>query len=638
MALNPPLKNQINIHDILKQHFGYASFRSGQEEIITDVINHKDVVALLPTGGGKSLCYQIPALAMEGVCIVISPLVALMKDQVQQLRSRGIDAVALVSGMSHRDLDRILDNVVFGDVKFLYVSPERLKSELVRERIKRMNVNLVAIDEAHCVSQWGYDFRPPYLEIAEIRSWVEGAPFIALTASATPRVLEDLKEKLQLKNPIVHQRTFFRPNLHFNVEFTGGPEQRIIDILCEHQGSAIIYIRSRNQTTTLSTRLMAMGISAASYHAGLDRDERDIRQSQWMAGDIRVMVATNAFGMGIDKSDVRVVIHLELPDSPEAYYQEAGRGGRDGKDAFAYMLLTPDAIERLKVRVKTQLPDLELTRRVYTALANHLQIPIGSGEGTFTGIDILAFSKKYDIDPKRGFQSLLLLERYGLIRLSEGFKPRSTVQIVLPQNELYEFEVTHPRFAPLLRQLLRWYGGITSGPVPIDERSLAAAIQLPNTSVSQQLKALESMNVVEYRPANKGQGLEWTLPRMESNYLPIRRSELAKLESEAIDRMNAMIYFASHERECRFNMLLHYFGEKTSKVCEKCDRCLEANRKTPVLSIDKAIRATLSSTPLLLSELEENLKMYKSTDLRKSLSILLDEGIIKRDIEGRYSV
>lgn len=630
------MSNGRNIHETLKSFFGYDSFRPGQEEIIRDVLERKDVVALLPTGGGKSLCYQVPALAQDGVCIVVSPLIALMKDQVQQLNKRGIDAVALLSGMSYRDIDRILDNVVFGDIKFLYLSPERLKSEIVRERIKRMNVNLVAIDEAHCVSQWGYDFRPPYLEIAEIRPFINGAPFIALTASATPAVIDDLKGKLQLVNPSVHRKTFFRPNLIFRVEHTEGPEQRILDILSEIPGSAIIYIRSRNQTTNLATRLAAMGVSAVSYHAGLEREERDIRQAQWMAGDIRVMVATNAFGMGIDKPDVRLVIHLELPDGPEAYYQEAGRGGRDGKPAYAYMLLTPNAQQRLVERVKSQLPDLELARRVYTALANHLQIPIGSGEGTFTGLDILGFCKKYDFDHRSAFQALLLLERYGLIRLSEGFKPRSTAQIILPQRELYEFEVTHPRFVPLIRQMLRWYGGITTGPTGIDERALSAAIQLPGVSVAQQLKTLDGMRVVEYRPATSGQGLEWTMARMESNYLPIQRKELVKLEEEAIKRMNAMIYFASHERECRFGVLLSYFGEKPIR-CGQCDRCKSEDYVAPDIPIDEAICQVLQKGSLTLIELEQELNAYQVAPIRKALSILLDEGQIKRNTDGRYS-
>lgn len=620
---------------VLKDNFGYDSFRPGQEDIVRDVYEGKDVIALLPTGGGKSLCYQVPALAKDGVCIVISPLIALMKDQVEQLVKRGIDAVALTSGMSYRDLDRVLDNVIYGDYKFLYVSPERLKSEIVRERIKRMTVSLVAIDEAHCVSQWGYDFRPPYLEISEIRAWTDNAPFIALTASATPTVVEDLKDKLGMKSPVVHRKTFFRPNLNLRIEHIQNPDQRILDLLSEIPGTAIIYIRSRIQTAHLATRLTAMGVSASAYHAGLDRSERDIRQAQWMAGDIRVMVATNAFGMGIDKPDVRLVVHLELPDSPEAYYQEAGRGGRDGKPAFAYMLLSPNAVSKLKERVASQLPDLDYARRVYTALANHLQIPIGSGEGTFTGIDIPEFCKKYALDAKQSFQSLLLLERYGLIRLSEGFKPQSTVHIVLPSRELYEFEVMNPRFTPIIRQLLRWYGGITSGPIGVDERALAAAVQLPNTSISKQLKALEGMGVVEYRPATVGSGIEWTIPRMESNYLPIKRSELAKLTEEASKRMNAMIYLATHERECRFSVLLHYFGEDAIQ-CGQCDNCLKEKVKSEVKRLDQAILTWLDIAPAPLSKIESHFEGIPVSEIRRTLTILLESGRIKRDSSGLY--
>lgn len=596
-----------------------------------------DVIALLPTGGGKSICYQVPALAKNGVCIVVSPLIALMKDQVQHLKRRGISAEALVSGMPHASLDRVLDNVVYGDIKFLYLSPERLKSELVRERMKKMNVNLVAIDEAHCVSQWGYDFRPPYLEIAEIREWMPGVPFMALTASATPKVILDLEEKLQLDKPKVHQKSFYRPNLSLNVLWTSHQEQEILNQLSAHPGTAIVYIRSRKQTTQIATRLSAMGISAISYHAGLTREERDSRQAMWMAGDVRVMVATNAFGMGIDKPDVRLVIHLELPDSPEAYYQEAGRGGRDGEPATATMILLPNASERLRERTRSMIPDLEFTKRVYTALANHLQIPIGSGEGVFTGLDIQEFAQKYDMDVRQVFSSLLLLERYGMIRLSEGFKPRSIVHITMNSRALYEFEVQNPRFEPLLKQMLRWYGGILTGPTAVVERDLAAAIQLPGRSVSKQLKALEAMNVLEYRPAVGGQGLEWTMPRMESKYLPINRKELLKLQEESIRRMNAMIYFAEHSTECRFALMLHYFGEDGLE-CGKCDSCKQRGKVVQRGNPITAIKTALRNQSYTLSELESELSSYKAQDIRKVLALLLDEKIVLRDEIGRYSI
>lgn len=630
------LKNEHNIHTTLKTFFGYDAFRPGQESIINDVLSGKDVIALLPTGGGKSLCYQVPALHKDGVCIVISPLVALMKDQVEQLKKRGIPAVALTSGISFQDLDRLLDNVIYGDTKFLYLSPERLKSELVRERIKRMDVNLVAIDEAHCVSQWGYDFRPPYLEISEVRGWLPDTPFIALTASATPVVIEDLQDKLKLVKPSVHRKSFFRENLHLQVEWASNQEQRILDVLAKYPGTAIIYIRSRKQTTLIATRIAALGISAISYHAGLTREERDSRQAMWMAGDIRVMVATNAFGMGIDKPDVRCVIHLELPDGPESYYQEAGRAGRDGKESHAVMILRPDASTRLRERVASQIPDIEFTRRVYTALANQLQIPIGSGEGTFTGLDLQAFSHKYDLDLRKTFQSLQLLERYGLIRLSEGFKPKSTVHITMHSSALYAFEVQNPRFTRLLRQMLRWYGGIMSGHTGIDERALAAAIQLPGASVSKQLKALQSMQVLEYRPAMAGQGLEWMMARMESQYLPIHKKELIQLEKEAVERMKAMIYFAEHTTECRYVMLLDYFGEK-SEECGLCDNCKARVQAAPSEGPDKAIMKLLAGHPMTLPQIQEQLGSYSIPILRKTMGMLLDEGWIERHPDGTYS-
>lgn len=627
-----------HIHQVLAENFGYSQFRPGQKEIILDSLSGKDVIALLPTGGGKSLCYQIPALSRDGVCLVISPLIALMKDQVSHLKKRGIIAEALVSGMSSSDLDRLLDNAVYGNIKFLYLSPERLKSDLVRERIKRMNVNLVAIDEAHCVSQWGYDFRPPYLDISEIREWMPDTPFMALTASATPKVLKDLEDKLQLREPAVHKKSFYRSNLSLAVEWTNHSEQSVLNGLKAHPGTAIVYVRSRKQTTQIATRLAAMGISAISYHAGLTRDERDERQAMWMASDVRVMVATNAFGMGIDKPDVRLVIHLELPDSPEAYYQEAGRAGRDGNPSQAVMILRRGASAELKRKVESQYPEIEHTRRVYTALANQMQIALGSGMGVFTGVDLPAFCKKYQLDERPTYLSLLLLERYGLIRLSEGFKPRSYVHVKINPRELYAFEVQNPRFAPLIKQMLRWYGGLLTGPTPIDERSLAASVQIPDSSIQKQLKALEGMGVLEYQPAINGQGIEWILPRTESKYLPINQKEVLKLKEEAIRRANAMVYLAEHEEDCRFAMLLSYFGEKM-KACGACDNCKKRKSEQPSVSRpDKALLEALKESPKSLEQLEESLPNIQVRVLRKLIGDFLDEGFIQRSDSGVYSI
>lgn len=627
-----------HIHQVLVENFGFSSFRPGQKEIILDSLNGKDVIALLPTGGGKSLCYQVPALSKDGVCLVISPLIALMKDQVANLRKRGIIAEALVSGMGKNDLDRLLDNAVYGNVKFLYLSPERLKSELVRERIKRMNINLVAIDEAHCVSQWGYDFRPPYLDIAEIREWLPDTPFMALTASATTKVMKDLEEKLQLRSPAIHKRSFFRSNLRLSVQWTHHSEQSVLNCLKDHPGTAILYVRSRKQTTQIATRLAAMGISAISYHAGLTRSERDERQAMWMADDVRVMVATNAFGMGIDKPDVRLVIHLELPDSPEAYYQEAGRAGRDGEPAEAIMILRKSAAQDLKSKVEGQFPEIEHTRRVYTALANQMQIALGSGMGVFAGVDLPAFCRKYELQERPTYLSLLLLERYGLIRLSEGFKPRSFVHITLSSRELYAFEVQNPRFAPLIKQMLRWYGGLLTGPTPIDERSLGASVQIPDSSIEKQLKTLEGMGVLVYQPAISGQGIEWTLPRTESKYLPINQKEVLKLKEEALRRANAMIYLAEHEEDCRFSMLLAYFGEEMGE-CGLCDNCSKRNpSKARSSRPDKDVLSALKNSPLSLEELEESLPNIELRTLRKLIGDFLDEGIIQRDESGVYSI
>lgn len=632
------MDNTQKIYQALKENFGFSEFRPGQKEIILDTMSGKDVIALLPTGGGKSLCYQVPALAREGVCIVISPLIALMKDQVEQLRKRDIAAVALISGMSYSDLDRVLDNAVYGGLKFLYLSPERLKSDLVRERIKRMTVSCVAIDEAHCVSQWGYDFRPPYLEIGTIREWIPDTPFMALTASATPKVIVDLEDQLNLRKPAIHQRSFVRPNLKLGVDWTNHTEQALLDHIQANPGSAIVYIRSRKMTNQIAARLSSMGVSAVSYHAGLDRVERDERQAMWMAGDVRVMVATNAFGMGIDKPDVRLVVHLELPDGPESYYQEAGRAGRDGKPASAVMILHRDASQRLQQRVAGQFPDIEYTRRVYTALANQLQVPIGSGAGVFSGIDINAFCEKYQLETRSCYLSLLLLERYGLIRLSEGFKPTSTIHILLGSSELYAFEVQNPRYAKLIKQMLRWYGGIMTGPTAIDERALASSVEIPDSAIQKQLKALQSMNVVDYKQASTGQGLEWMVPRMESKYLPINQKEVLKLREEAEKRARAMIYFAEHRTECRFQMLLDYFGEK-SEPCGKCDNCATRRDVGESIAPDRALRNLLKmGGAKSLRDIERELDQYSPAIIRKVIGDLLDEGFIIRSANGEYSL
>lgn len=625
-----------DIHIVLRETWGYESFRPGQEAIIGDVLAGKDVVALLPTGGGKSLCYQVPGLAREGVCLVISPLIALMKDQVSQLRKLNINAEALISGMTKSDIDRVLDNAVYGDVKFLYLSPERLRSEIVIERIRRMNVNLLAVDEAHCVSQWGYDFRPPYLLINEIRQYIPDTPVMALTASATPVVIDDLVKQLDLNKPVIHRKSFYRENLVFEVEWTESPEQRVLDSLREMPGTAIIYIRSRKQCTYVATRLVAMGISATAYHAGLERDERDERQARWMSGDTRVMVATNAFGMGIDKSDVRQVIHLELPDSPEAYYQEAGRGGRDGQVARARVFLWPKAETELRERVAGQLPDLEYTQKVYTALANHLQIPIGGGQGEYATLNMPRFCEKYDLDIRPAHQSLLLLDRYGLVKMSEAFKPQSTVYITMSGRNMHTFEAQNPRFAPLLQQLLRWYGGITSGPTDIDERALAATVQLEGQSIQSQLRAMEQMDVLEYRPAAAGQGIEWIIPRVESRYLPISRAELKFRAESANKRMEAMLTFAKHRRECRFSMLLEYFAE-TPLACGRCDTCAARKQKSGKTGELHQSVMDLLQKPHDLNEIQRALAVFPQKELIKMLGHLLDEGWVVRDRDGKYS-
>ena len=445
--------------DILKQYWGYESFRPLQEDIIQSVLQGRDTLALLPTGGGKSLCYQIPALCRDGICIVVSPLIALMKDQVQQLQDRNISAVAVYAGMHYRDIDRVFDNCAHGHYKLLYLSPERLTTELARERIKRMRVNLLAVDEAHCVSQWGYDFRPPYLQIPEIREWLPGVPVLALTATATQPVVTDIQEKLAFKNQQVFFQSFARDNLSFAVVQEDAKDQKLLEILRKIPGCAVVYVRNRRRTKEIAQLLRQNRIAADYYHAGLNMEERSAKQDAWIRNKTRVIVATNAFGMGIDKPDVRLVVHMDLPDSLEAYYQEAGRGGRDGKRAFAVLLYNQADKQMLERSLELSFPDMPLIRQVYQALGHYYQLAVGGGEGQSFDFDIVHFCESFRLDAAKVLPCLQLLEQAGWLSLSESVFTPSALMIKVSKESLYDFQLKHPRFDPLLKTILRTYQG-----------------------------------------------------------------------------------------------------------------------------------------------------------------------------------
>ena len=538
------------------------------------------MVAILPTGAGKSVCFQVASLMVDGICIVVTPLIALMQDQVHQLKKREIKAVAIHSGMNRMEIDIALDNCVYGKEKFLYVSPERLQTEIFQERFKKMNVNLVAIDEAHCISQWGYDFRPPYLQIANLRELKPGVPFMALTASATRQVKDDIVANLQLKNPALFQKSFARENLSLVVRKTETKEKKLLEILKKIPGSGIIYVRSRKISESLSKLLFRNKISSTFYHAGLHADEREKRQQQWLDNEVRVMVATNAFGMGINKPDVRTVVHLDLPENMESYYQEAGRAGRDGKRSYATIIF--HEVDVLSLRNKTELaqPALDYLKKIYQTLANFYQLALGSSQGEAYDFDLDVFSKQYNFKPTTVYPALKKLEEFGLIQLNEGFHRPSRIHFSIDKKKIYEFQVANARFDPIIKSLLRLYGAeLFSDFVTISESHLANALKLSAPEVKIELQKLHRLQLLIYEPASDAPQIVFVLPRQDADILPIDKKEMERRRKLHFDKMEAMINYAEQTHRCRMQLVQEYFNEVTYETCGLCDVCLEKKKK-----------------------------------------------------------
>jgi ATP-dependent DNA helicase RecQ len=490
----------LSIHEILKQYWGYDTFRPLQEDIIQSVLDGKDTLALLPTGGGKSICFQVPALAGDGLCIVVSPLIALMKDQVENLLARNIPAAAIYSGMSYKEINYTIDNCVHGAYKFLYLSPERLKSDLIKERIGRMDIGLIAIDEAHCISQWGYDFRPEYLQIAEVREQLPGVPVLALTATATPEVVADIQMQLKFPQKNVFVKSFARKNIAYVVNENQDKDQRMLHILSKVNGSGLVYVRNRRKTQELAYFLAKNRINADYYHAGLGFELRNKKQESWIKGKTRIMVCTNAFGMGIDKPDVRVVVHYEIPESLESYYQEAGRAGRDEKKAFAVLLFNhADELEAQK-RLDLSFPADKDIKRVYQALSNYYQVPVGANVDRSFDFDMIDFCKKFSLETRVVYPALKILEQCDLIALTESFYEPSKIKFLLGQGMLYKFQVEHPSQDNFIKLLLRSYGGVFDGYVSISETVLAQREKVNESLVQKQLIQLHTMGVLDYEP------------------------------------------------------------------------------------------------------------------------------------------
>ncbi len=598
----------------------------------------QDTLALLPTGGGKSLCYQVPGLAQEGICIVVSPLIALMKDQVAALQAKGVLARAIISGMDHREIDITLDNCIHGKTKFLYVSPERLSTELFRERFRQMKVSLIAVDEAHCISQWGYDFRPAYLRIAEVREIQPEVPVLAVTATATPEVAKDIRDKLAFRHDQVFRKSFERENLSYVVLHEEDKYGRLLRIAKNVKGTGIVYVRSRKKTGQVARFLKQNGIGADSYHAGISRPEREKKQNEWTAGGTRVMVATNAFGMGIDKPDVRFVAHMDLPDSLEAYFQEAGRGGRDGKRSYAVLLYNDGDRRDMEKRFENAFPPMDTVKRVYQALGNYLKVAIGAGEGISYPFRIDELCKQYELNPMTSYNALKLLEINEYITLSSGFYAPSRVMIRMDHRDLYSFEVSNRTYEALLKTLLRSYGGLFDDLVAIDERTLAKRADLKEQKVREQLKALDRMEVIMYIPARDDPVVTFNTERLPPENLYLSDESYRIRKKAWKKRMDAVLHYASSTHKCRSRILLSYFGEKNTRPCGHCDVCIEERKKPERQHPDPGtIENALKDGPLSLNTLAERSGQARPDDILPVVRELVDAGKVVYDgVEVRW--
>lgn len=561
-------------HSLLEKYWGYSAFRPLQEEIIRSVYEGKDTLGLMPTGGGKSITFQVPALAMEGICIVVTPLIALMKDQVDNLRRVGIKATTIYAGMSRQEIITQLENCIFGGYKFLYVSPERLSTEIFQQKLQAMKVCLLVIDESHCISQWGYDFRPSYLRIAEVRKLLPEVPVLALTASATPEVVNDIQERLCFRQKNVSQKSFSRPNLAYIVRHTDDKLQMMIHILQRVPGSAIVYVRNRQRTKEIAERLREAGISAHYFHAGLHRDEKQLRQNQWKQDECRVMVSTNAFGMGIDKPNVRLVVHWDIPGSLEEYYQEAGRAGRDGQKAYAVALCSSNDPAKLKRRLTDEFPPKEFISRVYEALGNYYQIAVGYGLHTVHDFMLNDFCRAYKFPMLPAHHALKILELSGYIEYTEEIDNASRLLFTITKEELYRYRGSDKRTDDILQVILRSYTGLFADYVFIDETLIASRAGVTPHEVYETLVALSKFRMVHYIPHKRVPMIIFTQTREEPGRIMIPRAAYEERRERAASRMEYVLNYITGMKQCRTRMLVSYFGEKGAEPCGCCDVCL----------------------------------------------------------------
>jgi ATP-dependent DNA helicase RecQ len=626
---------------VLKAYWGYDEFRPLQEEIIGSVGSGKDTLALMPTGGGKSLTFQVPALAMEGICLVVTPLIALMKDQVEGLQKMGIKAVAIHSGLTREEIDSALDNCVFGDYRFLYLSPERLSTRIFKARVQQMNVNLLAVDEAHCISQWGYDFRPSYLRISELRKLLPGVPVLALTATATPEVAEDIMEKLEFREKGLLRKSFERKNLVYVVRRTEDKNRELQKIVKGIDGSGIVYTRSRKKTREVADLLTAQGVAAAHYHAGLSHSQRAERQEAWQENSTRVMVATNAFGMGIDKPDVRFVVHMDLPDSPEAYFQEAGRAGRDEQRSWAILLYSPADEKRIEKRISDTFPEIEYIKHLYHALFNYLQVPVGSGKGQRFDFILGEFIGRYRFSAITATSALHILSREGYFDITDEINNPSRVQFRVTRDDLYAFRVKNEKFSRFINVLLRSYSGLFSQYVPVDEHLLARRASMSRDEVYTYLAALSAQRVINYIPRKKNPVITLLEERLDEKNVLVTPDLYRFRKERFIERVHTMLDYARDERICRSRFLLSYFGEKTANACGMCDVCLEHQKKLPgkstVIAVRNSIVELLGNGPMEIREIALSLELEQELIISVAEE-LIDSGILIRGSDLRLKI
>ena len=620
-----------DIKEILKTYWGYDDFRSLQEEIIRSVLDGKDTLALMPTGGGKSLTYQVSGLAMEGVCLVVTPLIALMKDQVEDLKNRGIPAEAIYTGMRRDRVESIINKCIYDTVKFLYVSPERLYSERFREKLRLMNVCLITVDEAHCISQWGYDFRPPYLRIAEVREFFPGVATLALTATATPEVVEDIQKQLHFSTPNVLSKSFRRENISYVIRDTEAKPLELFNILSKVQGGAIVYVRTRLKASSIAAFLNKSGIKSDFYHAGLSSAQRARRQEAWKSGKVPVVVATNAFGMGIDKADVRVVVHYDVPDSPEAYFQEAGRAGRDGKRAYAVLLSSRAALGGLQKRIDDAFPPKDYILRVYEALANYYQLGEGEGQGRAFEFNLKLFVRNFKLNEARVMSAISILEVAGLLGYTTDINSRSRVMFTVLRDRLYEFETGDPLLERLMVLLMRNYAGIFVQDAYVDEGFLADQLDVTRKVLYDAFISLAKRKIIRYVPGDVKPYIVYYQPRLPLSYITIGREAYENRKELFVTKIGAMARYIRDDETCRQLLLMEYFGQKEEKPCGICDVCIGKKKRLhreERKSLEEQILQVLAKQNTNIRELVHQLGEDKEVVVEQ-IRKLLDEGKIQ---------